>query len=99
MDEQPRQGTASRRRDRIGPKLLTGLVCLLAGALMAASAVVSRGNDLRPTRTDDLAVLADDQARRNQRQAAAVASLRAEVQQLSEAQSSPPRPPVSPPTR
>ncbi len=88
MDEQPRQGTASRRRDRIGPKLLTGLVCLLAGALMTASAVVSRGDDLRPTRTDDLAVLVDDQARSNQRQAAAVASLRAEVQQLGEAQDS-----------
>lgn len=84
MDEQTRQDTASGRPRRIGRKLLTGLVCLLAGALMAASAVVSRGNDLRPSRTGDLAALVDDQARRNQRQAAAVASLRDEVRQLSD---------------
>ena len=86
-----RARAAQRRR---GPnrrplnRLLTGLVCLLAGLLMAVSAVNARGTDLRPGRNTDLVSLVQSQSRRNADLARRLSAVRAQVDTLSAVQNS-----------
>lgn len=69
-------------------RILTGLVCLLAGLLVVVSAVNARGTDLRPGRNTDLVSLVQSQSRRNADLTRQVSAVRAQVDQLSAAQNS-----------
>lgn len=63
-----RARNAQRRRDRNrrpSGRLLTGVVCVLAGLMVVVSALNSRGTDLRPGRNTDLVSLVQAQSRRN----------------------------------
>ncbi|MFT3876055.1 MAG: DUF881 domain-containing protein [Propioniciclava sp.] len=75
---------ARERRNPLRP--LTVLVCVLAGVMMAAGAVASRGNDLRPTRTTELAALVRAESDRADRLASRASGLRAEVDELTRQQ-------------
>lgn len=70
-----------RRHENRRPlgRVLTGLVCALAGLLIVAGAVNARGTDLRPGRNIDLVSLVQSQSRRNVDLARAVSQVRAEV--------------------
>lgn len=84
-----RARAAQRRRDRDRRpvhRVLTGLVCLLAGLLVVVSAVNARGTDLRPGRNTDLVSLVQSQSRRNADLTRQVSAVRAQVDQLSAAQ-------------
>ncbi|WP_375424311.1 DUF881 domain-containing protein [uncultured Friedmanniella sp.] len=86
-----RARAAQRRRDRDRRpvnRVLTGLVCLLAGLLVVVSAVNARGTDLRPGRNTDLVSLVQSQSRRNADLTRQVSAVRAQVDQLSAAQNS-----------
>jgi uncharacterized protein YlxW (UPF0749 family) len=72
----------TRSRSGLG-RLTTAVVCLVAGLLVAVSAVYARGSDLRPARNTDLVSLVQDQSRRNGELADQLAQTRAEVEQLS----------------
>ena len=81
-----RARAAQRRRDRTRPllgRVLTALVCVLAGLMVMASAVNARGTDLRPGRNTDLVSLVQSQSRRNADLARRVSDVRAEVDGLS----------------
>ena len=81
-----RARAAQRRRDRTRPPLgrvLTALVCVLAGLMVMASAVNARGTDLRPGRNTDLVSLVQSQSRRNADLARQVSDVRAQVDGLS----------------
>nr|WP_294693983.1 DUF881 domain-containing protein [uncultured Friedmanniella sp.] len=72
-----------RNRDRPGlGRLLTGLVCLLAGLMVVVSAVNARGTDLRPGRNTDLVSLVQSQSRRNADLVRQVSETRARVDEL-----------------
>jgi uncharacterized protein YlxW (UPF0749 family) len=80
-----------RRRSAGGhplPRLLTVLVCALAGLMVVASAVNARGTDLRPGRHTDLVSLVQSQSRRNAELARQVSVVRAQVDALSAAENS-----------
>ncbi len=64
-------------------RVLTALVCVLAGLMVVASAVNARGTDLRPGRNTDLVSLVQSQSRRNADLAREVSAVRAEVDALS----------------
>ena len=84
-----RARAAQRRRQRDRRpvnRVLTGLVCLLAGLLVVVSAVNARGTDLRPGRNTDLVSLVQSQSRRNADLTRQVSAVRAQVDQLSAAQ-------------
>ncbi len=77
-----RAGQAQRRRNRtrsVQGRLLTGLVCLLAGLMVVASALNARGTDLRPGRNTDLVSLVQAQSRRNADLTRQLTAVRAEV--------------------
>jgi uncharacterized protein YlxW (UPF0749 family) len=79
---------AQRRRDRTGSavaRLLTGAVCMLAGLMIATSALNARGTDLRPGRNTDLVSLIQSQSRRNAALSRQLTELRQEVDALSAA--------------
>lgn len=70
-------------RVRRGPlRAVTLLICVFAGFMMATSAIASRGNDLRPTRTTELAGLVRAESGRADGLAGRAADLRAEVDDL-----------------
>ena len=72
-----------RARETRGPlRVATVVVCVLAGFMMATSALASRGNDLRPARTTELAALVQAEADRADQLARTAAKLRAEVDAL-----------------
>jgi uncharacterized protein YlxW (UPF0749 family) len=81
-----RARTAQQRRDRSRPllgRVLTALVCVLAGLMVMVSAVNARGTDLRPGRNTDLVSLVQSQSRRNADLARRVSDVRAQVDGLS----------------
>ncbi|MGO4958195.1 DUF881 domain-containing protein [Luteococcus sp. Sow4_B9] len=67
-----------------GARFLSLLVVVLAGVMIATSASISRGTDLRPDRNSDLADLVRSQGRSNAQLAQEVAALRAEVDRMSD---------------
>lgn len=73
---------AGRHRRPLLWRAVVPLAALAAGLLFATSATVSRGVDLRPQGTTDLADAASNLNRTVQRRAAAVAALQAEVDRL-----------------
>jgi uncharacterized protein YlxW (UPF0749 family) len=81
-----RARTAQRRRDQNrqpAGRVLTALVCVLAGLMVVVSAVNARGTDLRPGRNTDLVSLVQSQSRRNADLARRVSAVRGQVDQLS----------------
>lgn len=58
---------------------MTGVVCVLAGLMIVASALSARGTDLRPDRNTDLVGLLNAEKDRNAELAARVKELRGEV--------------------
>ncbi|MFV0407046.1 MAG: DUF881 domain-containing protein, partial [Propioniciclava sp.] len=66
-------------------RILTVLACVLAGFMMASSAIASRGDDLRPGRTTELSRLVAAEADRVEALTQRVAILRAEVDDLTQA--------------
>jgi uncharacterized protein YlxW (UPF0749 family) len=81
-----RARAAQRRRDenrRPLGRVLTALVCVLAGLMIMVSAVNARGTDLRPGRNTDLVSLVQSQSRRNADLARRVSAVRAQVDRLS----------------
>lgn len=76
----------SRQRRKPAPRLPrfgSFLVIVLAGAMMAVSARMAGGSDLRPSRDSDLADLVRAKADQNARLQAEAGDLRSQVQQLS----------------
>ncbi|WP_232547371.1 DUF881 domain-containing protein [Propioniciclava soli] len=69
-------------------RLLTVLACVVAGFMMATGALASRGNDLRPDRTTELSRLVAQEADRADALARDAATLRAEVDELTQANAS-----------
>ncbi|MFV0452648.1 MAG: DUF881 domain-containing protein [Propioniciclava sp.] len=63
-------------------RVLTVLACVVAGFMMAVSALASRGDDLRPGRTTELSALVATEADRADELARRAAELRAEVDVL-----------------
>lgn len=72
-----------RRRGTPRTRLLTLLICLLAGVMITVSAINARGTDLRPDRNTDLVDLLRSESARNSALARQVAQARAEVDELS----------------
>src|SRR5699024_7652873 len=72
----------SGQRPRLRVRLMTGLVCALAGVMIVASALSARGSDLRPDRNTDLVGLLNAEKGRNADLAGQVRELRAEVDRL-----------------
>ena len=64
-------------------RLLTALVCLLAGLMIVVSANHARGIDLRPGRNTDLISLVQSQSRRNLELSRELTRLRHQVDELS----------------
>lgn len=67
---------------RIGRRLLSIGVCVLAGFMIATSAINAGGTDLRPNRNTDLAGLIQSESARNRELAERVAALRKDVDAL-----------------
>jgi uncharacterized protein YlxW (UPF0749 family) len=85
-----RAWAAQRWRDRNRrpvARVLTGGVCLIAGVMIATSALNARGTDLRPGRNTDLVSLIQSQSRRNAALSRQLTELRHEVDTLSAANS------------
>ena len=78
------KGRGGRRT--AGARLITVLVLVVAGFMMASAAVAARGQDLRPNRNTDLIALVRAQAARNVALAKQVGDLRSEVDKLSSQQ-------------
>lgn len=85
MDAGRTHRPAPRRALRRSPALrvATVIVCVVAGFMMATSALASRGNDLRPDRTTELASLVQAEAERVDQLGRTASGLRAEVDALS----------------
>ncbi|MFP5417001.1 MAG: DUF881 domain-containing protein [Actinomycetes bacterium] len=77
-----RQAEERARATRSPLRILTVAVFLVAGFMIATSALASRGNDLRPQRTTELAGLVQAEADRVDQLADRAASLRGEVDAL-----------------
>ncbi|GAA3629587.1 DUF881 domain-containing protein [Microlunatus ginsengisoli] len=73
-----------RRRSRVG-RLVTAVVCVLAGLMIATSALNARGTDLRPGRNTDLVSLIQSQSRRNAQLSSQLTEIRRQVDALSAA--------------
>lgn len=69
----------------IGRRVISVVVCLLAGFMIATSAINSGGVDLRPDRNTDLVGLIKSETAYNQQLAERVAALRRDVDALSRA--------------
>ncbi|MFT3969555.1 MAG: DUF881 domain-containing protein [Micropruina sp.] len=69
---------------RWGRRLLSLGVCVLAGFMIATSAINAGGTDLRPDRNTDLAGLIQSESRRNAELADRIATLRRDVDALAE---------------
>ena len=80
-DENPRS-----LRGRVG----TGIICVLAGTMLTASALAARGTDLRSDRNTDLRGLVATQAQRNEQLRKEVAEVRSEVEELGHKQGASP---------
>ena len=65
--------------------MVTAAVCVLAGLMIATSALNARGTDLRPGRNTDLVGLIQAQSRRNATLSRQLTELRREVDALSAA--------------
>lgn len=76
-----RPGRASGRRPL---RVLTVITCVVAGFMIAISAVASRGNDLRPDRTTELSRLVAEGAGRAEELSRRATGLRAEVDALAQ---------------
>jgi uncharacterized protein YlxW (UPF0749 family) len=74
-----------RRRHPLA-RVVTGLVCMLAGLLIMVSALNAQGTDLRPGRNTDLVSLMQAQSRRNADLTRQLTELRREVDQLAASQ-------------
>lgn len=77
------RGARTIRRPRV--RLLTGVVCLLAGLMIVASGLSARGTDLRPNRHTDLVGILNAEKQRNLQLAEQLTELRTEVDRLTEA--------------
>ena len=84
MDAGPTLAQARERaRATRGPlRVASVIVCVIAGFMMATSALASRGNDLRPARTTELAALVQAEADRVDQLGRTASGLRAEVDAL-----------------
>lgn len=71
-----------RHRSRTG-RVVTAAVCLVAGLMIATSAMNARGTDLRPGRNTDLVSLIQSQSRRNTQLSGQLTALRRQVDELS----------------
>ncbi|SDS61849.1 DUF881 domain-containing protein [Microlunatus soli] len=71
-----------RNRRKLSGKVLTGVVCLLAGLMITVSAINARGIDLRPARNTDLISLVESESQRNAELAEQATDLRTEVDRL-----------------
>lgn len=69
-----------------GRRLSTLFVGMLAGVLLAATAITAQGNDLRPTRTTNVADLAAEAQARNEELKTRIADLRADNERLAQQQ-------------
>ncbi|WP_415088407.1 DUF881 domain-containing protein [Micropruina sp.] len=67
---------------RLGRRLLSLAVCVLAGFMIATSAINAGGTDLRPNRNTDLAGLIQSESKRNAELSERIAKLRREVDAL-----------------
>lgn len=67
---------------RTGARLISLAVCVLAGFMIATSAINAGGSDLRPNRNTDLAGLIESEARHNRALADRIAALRRDVDAL-----------------
>ena len=76
-----------RRRHPLA-RVVTGLVCMLAGLLIMVSALNAQGTDLRPGRNTDLVSLMLAQSRRNADLTRRLTELRGEVDRLAASQES-----------
>jgi uncharacterized protein YlxW (UPF0749 family) len=74
----------------LGGRLATAAVCLLAGLLVAVSALNARGTDLRPGRNTDLVSLVQSQSRRNVDLGRELAALRQDVDRFGEGRAAEP---------
>lgn len=73
----------SRARATRGPlRVATAVVCVVAGFMMATSALASRGHDLRPDRTTELVALVQAEADRVDQLGRTASGLRSEVDAL-----------------
>lgn len=80
------QRARERARATRGPlRVATVIVCVVAGFMMATSALASRGHDLRPDRTTELAALVRAEADRVDQLGRTASGLRAEVDTLTAA--------------
>lgn len=75
----PRNGENPRS---VRGRVATGVICVLAGAMLTASAIAARGTDLRADRNTDLRGLVAAQAQRNEQLRREVAEVRSEVEGL-----------------
>ncbi len=64
------------------PRLVSGVVCILAGWMIVTSAITARGTDLRPSRNTDLISLVQSERNRNQQLVDQVSRARTEVDAL-----------------
>lgn len=78
-----------RNRRRLSGRVLTGVVCLLAGLMITVSAINARGIDLRPARNTDLISLVESESQRNAELADQAADLRTDVDRLAAQQGQP----------
>ncbi|MCW3159031.1 DUF881 domain-containing protein [Micropruina sonneratiae] len=77
-----RRASGRSREVRIGRRAVSVGVCVLAGFMIATSAINAGGGDLRPDRNTDLAGLIRSETERNAELAQRVAQLRGEVDAL-----------------
>lgn len=82
-DRTPRPAPRRALRRKPSLRVATVIVCVVAGFMMATSALASRGNDLRPDRTTELASLVQAEADRVDQLGRTASGLRAEVDALS----------------
>lgn len=73
---------------RASARLLTMMVCALAGGMIMVSGINARGTDLRPSRNTDLISLVQEQSRRNADLTQQITKLRREVDTLTTNQNS-----------
>lgn len=70
-----------RRRPRLA-RLISGVVCILAGWMIVTGAVTAHGTDLRPSRNTDLISLLNSEKKRNTELVRQVTAARADVDRL-----------------
>jgi len=78
-----RRASGRSHEVRTGRRLVSIGVCVLAGFMIATSAINAGGGDLRPNRNTDLAGLIQSESQRNRQLAERVSAVRTEVDALS----------------